>query len=261
MHAENFALPAYFDRIGFSGAVRADIDTVTAIMRCQLFSVPFENLDVQAGKIVSLIPEDIVDKILVRKRGGYCYETNGIFALALSALGIAFRFVAARPLFGSQRKPKTHMALVVHCDGDDWLCDLGFGSYGLRAPLRMSQTDVAVRQDDDSFMLSKVNEAEYTLRALVGGRWVSQYCFDLCPQEWVDFTLPNYFNSTHRESIFVRKLLLVQHTPQGREIFFDGVLKSVVHGITHKQTVPPSGRAAMLRDIFHLDGDLLAAQK
>jgi arylamine N-acetyltransferase len=57
-------------------------------MRHQLFSVPFENLDVQAGKIVSLAPDDIADKVLKKGRGGYCYEVNGLFAMALAALGI-----------------------------------------------------------------------------------------------------------------------------------------------------------------------------
>lgn len=77
MYAENFTLPAYLNRIGFHGEAKADIATVTAIMRCQLFTVPFENLDVQAGKIVSLIPEEIVEKILYRNRGGIATRSMG----------------------------------------------------------------------------------------------------------------------------------------------------------------------------------------
>ncbi|WP_373848582.1 arylamine N-acetyltransferase, partial [Achromobacter insuavis] len=71
MHAANFTLSRYLERIGHAGDLRADSATLAALMRRQLFSVPFENLDVQAGRVVSLAPEDIVDKILARGRGGY----------------------------------------------------------------------------------------------------------------------------------------------------------------------------------------------
>lgn len=118
MQASNFDLQAYFRRIGFSAGDSAKADTATlhALMRHQLFAVPFENLDVQAGKIVSLVPEDIAGKILGGARGGYCYEVNGLFAMALQALGISYRFVAARPMFYPARRPRTHMALVAEVE-------------------------------------------------------------------------------------------------------------------------------------------------
>jgi len=58
MNAGNFALQSYLDRIGYHGDASANIAAVTKMMQCQLFTVPFENLDVQAGKIVSLVPEE-----------------------------------------------------------------------------------------------------------------------------------------------------------------------------------------------------------
>jgi N-hydroxyarylamine O-acetyltransferase len=99
MHSDNFDISTYFKRINYTGPAAADTATLHALMRHQLFSVPFENLDVQAGKIVSLAPDDIADKVLTKGRGGYCYEVNGLFAMALEALGIPYRFVAARPMF------------------------------------------------------------------------------------------------------------------------------------------------------------------
>jgi arylamine N-acetyltransferase len=88
MHSDNFDISTYFKRINYTGPAAADTSTLHALMRHQLFSVPFENLDVQAGKIVSLAPDDIADKVLKKGRGGYCYEVNGLFAMALEALGI-----------------------------------------------------------------------------------------------------------------------------------------------------------------------------
>ena len=95
MHSDNFDISSYFKRINYTGPAAADTTTLHALMRHQLFSVPFENLDVQAGKIVSLAPDDIAEKVLKKGRGGYCYEVNGLFAMALEALGIPYRFVAA----------------------------------------------------------------------------------------------------------------------------------------------------------------------
>lgn len=99
MHSDNFNISTYFNRINYTGPAGANTATLHALMRHQLFSVPFENLDVQAGKVVSLAPDDIADKVLTQGRGGYCYEVNGLFAMALAALGIPYRFVAARPMF------------------------------------------------------------------------------------------------------------------------------------------------------------------
>jgi N-hydroxyarylamine O-acetyltransferase len=252
MQADNFSLQRYFDRIKFRGTAQADIATIAAIMRCQLFTVPFENLDVQAGKVVSLVPEEIVDKILNHDRGGYCYEVNGLFAMALAAIGVPYQFVAARPMFYPVKRPKTHMAIVLQLDHVLWLCDLGFGSYGIRAPMRLDLIDVEVKQDFDTFMLSQPNDREYLLKALVDGEWANQYGFDLSPQDWIDFVPANYLNSTHPDAIFVQKLLLVLHNPTGRQILFGDMLKTVTHGQAEKQTIAPTDRAAIVADRFGL---------
>jgi len=252
MKADNFVLQDYLNRIGYHGDAKADIATVTEMMRCQLFTVPFENLDVQAGKIVSLIPEEIVEKIVSRNRGGYCYEVNGIFAMALEALGIPYQFVAARPMFYPVKRPKTHMAVVLKVDGGEWLCDLGFGSYGIRAPMPLNLVDVEVKQDFDTFMLRKTSEQEYLLKALVDGEWTNQYAFDLYSHDWIDFVPANYLNSTHPDAIFVQKLVIVLHDQTGRKILVGDMLKTVENGIVEKQTICEEDRASVLSNKFGL---------
>lgn len=255
MYADNFKLADYLARIGFEGEARADVATVSQMMRCQLFTVPFENLDVQAKKIVSLVPEDIVAKILYRQRGGYCYEVNGLFAMALQALNIPYIFVAARPMFYPVRRPKTHMAVVAQIDGENWLCDLGFGSYGIRAPMRLSALDEAQQQDFDLFKLTKTNEREYLLQAWVEGDWANQYGFDLSPQEWIDFMPANYLNSTHPDAIFVQKLLIVLHNPVGRKILLGDSLKVVDRHQTEKKSVASVHITRVLAEHFGLQRD------
>ncbi|MEB4592027.1 arylamine N-acetyltransferase [Candidatus Thiothrix sp. Deng01] len=251
MIAETFNLAAYCGRIGFSGELRPDFATVQALMQHQLRSVPFENLDVLAGKPISLQPDDIVKKIIGRQRGGYCYEINGLFALALTALGVGWQFVAARPMFYPARRPRTHAALVVSLAEGQWLCDLGFGSYGIRAPLRLDVLDTPVPQDDDTFMLTQ-EEGDFILKALVEGEWRSQYGFNLCPVEWIDFAPANWMNSTHPDAVFTQKPLIVRFTEEGRSILFGDHFTQVAGRTVSKRTVAPSELALLLVEHFGL---------
>jgi N-hydroxyarylamine O-acetyltransferase len=252
MQAANFSLDDYFDRIGFDGPARADLATVTALMERQLFTVPFENLDVQAGKAVSLVPEEIVDKLVKRRRGGYCYEVNGLFAMALHALGIEYQMVAARPMIYPARRPRTHMALVARLDGREWLCDLGFGSYGPRAPLALDAVGQPVTQGYDTFRLITEGAHDLLLQAQVEGAWANQYAFTLCPQEWVDFAPANYLNSTHPDALFVQKLIAVIHRPEGRVILFGDQLKELRRGVAHKRVVEAAAIPSVLKEHFGL---------
>ena len=252
MKATNFSLSAYFSRIGFEGAASADFETLKRMMRCQLFSVPFENLDVQQGKIVSLIPEEICRKIIDRKRGGYCYEVNGLFAMALEELGVQHQFVAARPMTYPVRRPKTHMVIVATIEGEQWLCDLGFGSYGIREPVNLNWIEQEIRQDFETFKLSASSERDYLLQALVDGAWKNLYEFNLSPQEWVDFEPANYLNSTHPDSIFVRSLMVVRQSPTGKEVLLGDRFKSVSEGNSEEHRVRQEEIPALLQQKFSL---------
>jgi N-hydroxyarylamine O-acetyltransferase len=248
-----FTLERYLQRTGFQGQVGATLSCVTKMMRCQLHSVPFENLDIQAGRLISLDHDDIAEKILDRQRGGYCFEVNGLFAMALDALAIPYFFIAASPLtHHNVRKPKTHMALVVQVGDAQWLCDCGYGGYGLREPLRIDVLDTATTQDDDAFMLNRFGEQELVLKSRVQGIWEAQYAFDLTPQRWADFAAANHYNSTHHESLFVRKLLVVLCTLTGRKILFGSTLKILDHGQQVKQHVTPENRQEILQREFGL---------
>ena len=154
-------------------------------------------------------------------------------------------------MFYPMRRPRTHMALVAQLDGESWLCDLGFGSYGIRAPMRLADSN-EVRQDFDQFRLSRPNEREYLLQALVDGDWANQYAFDLSYQEWVDFMPANYLNSTHPDAIFVQKLLVVLQHPEGRNILLGDRLKTVARGEVQTREVHEHEIAGLLQKTFGL---------
>jgi N-hydroxyarylamine O-acetyltransferase len=234
MTASNFNLSKYLARIGYEGEVHTDVATLTQLMQKQLRSIPFENTEVQSGRIPSLIPEDIYTKIITNRRGGYCYEINGIFAMSLSAIGFEWYFAGARPMFYPMRRPKTHMVVIVRVEGKDYLCDTGFGGYALRAPIEIVEGKVV--QDGDRFGLELI-DGEYVLSSFVQDEWQRQYGFALQPQEWIEFSLANYFNATHPDTIFTQKKLAIMQTPNGRKILVDNELKLIEEGILEKLEV------------------------
>lgn len=251
MLEKTFNLVDYCQRIGFAGELRADIATVQALMQHQLRTVPFENLDVLAGKPISLNPADIVAKIIGQRRGGYCYEVNGVFAIALQALGIAYQFAAARPLFYPMKRPRTHMVLLVTLNGVEWLCDLGFGSYGIREPMRLDVLATPLTQGCDTFMLSQEG-GDIVLNAQVDGAWAKQYGFNRCPVEWIDFAPANWLNSTHPDAVFTQKHLVVMFTDSGRNILFGDSFKQIHNGVVSQQSVMPAEIPALLAECFGL---------
>ncbi|MBD3790764.1 MAG: arylamine N-acetyltransferase [Campylobacterales bacterium] len=227
MRASNFNLADYLSRIGYEGSVDTTLATLTRLVQKQLRTVPFENTEVQAGRIPSMVPEEIVDKVLTRRRGGYCYEINGIFSMALSAIGFEWYFAAARPMFYPVRRPRTHMIVIVRIEGRDYLCDTAFGGYALRAPMMIEEGDVV--QDDDHLRLELI-DGEYVLSSLVQERWQHQYGFTMQPQEWIEFTLANYYNATHPDTIFTQKRLAILQTTTGRKILMENELKCIEEG-------------------------------
>lgn len=251
--APNFDLTAYCRRIRYSGAVTATVACINQLIRHQLCHIPFENLDVLAGKNISLDPSTIVSKVVLNNRGGYCFELNGTFALALQAMQVPYSLILARPLFYPERRARTHMVLVAEVEGEKWLCDLGFGSFGPRRAMALSVVNEAIRHDDETFRLCYEDHRVYRLEALVQGAWHPQYEFDLAPQEWVDMVPANHFASTHPDSIFVQKPLVLLHSATGRKILFGDQLKIIDSGHTTTRTVATGERAQVLHDVFGLE--------
>jgi N-hydroxyarylamine O-acetyltransferase len=132
-------LQAYFDRINFTGEARPDVATLRALHRAHMQAIPYDSLDVQFGRPVSLDPAAAFDKIVTRRRGGWCYEMNGLFGAMLQAIGFkvtrmagaAMREVRGDFMIGS------HLVLLVEIDGEPWIADVGFGD-GALEPFRLA---------------------------------------------------------------------------------------------------------------------------
>jgi N-hydroxyarylamine O-acetyltransferase len=128
-------LSDYFARIGFALDARPDLATLSALHQAHLGAIAFENLDVQLGRPIDIGPEAVFDKLVRRRRGGWCYEQNGLMAWALGEIG----FDVTRMSGGVMRERAgdaqmgNHLCLMVRLD-QPYLVDVGFGG-SLAEPL------------------------------------------------------------------------------------------------------------------------------
>jgi len=128
---------AYLDRIGYRGALRPDLSVLVALQRAHVCAVPFENLDVQLGRPVTIAAEDAYEKIVGNNRGGWCYEQNGLFGWALEQIGFDVTRVAAAVMRQDRGDASlaNHLCLLVAAPESStrYLVDVGFGGSMLEA--------------------------------------------------------------------------------------------------------------------------------
>jgi N-hydroxyarylamine O-acetyltransferase len=207
-------LTAYLRRIGVERPRVLDETALGVLHRAHQMTVPFENLSIHLGEPISLDEGDLLGKIVTRRRGGFCYELNGAFALLLQALDAQVRRVAARVHDDAGRlgPPFDHLALVVRLPGGSgpWLADVGFGShstYPLRYDSRQEQDDPAGR-----FCLSDAEDGDVDV--LTNGQ--PQYRIEQRERSLADFIPTCWWQQTSPQSHFTRSTICSRLTEDGR---------------------------------------------
>jgi N-hydroxyarylamine O-acetyltransferase len=246
--------PAYFARIGQPAPVEADVPAPTlpllrALHQAHLFAVPFENLSIHYAQPIVLEDDALYDKIVTRRRGGFCYELNGLFAWLLRGLGYDVTLLSAEVAraAGGFNPPFDHLTLRVHgLGGADWLADVGFGD-SFWQPLRLAR-DVTQRDADGHRYRLRAADgvvagagADYWLleREADGAEWEPQYRFTLAPHALADFGDRCHYHQTSPDSSFTRKRVCSLAVPDGRITLSD--LKLIeTHGGARTERVLPS---------------------
>ncbi|WP_437937798.1 arylamine N-acetyltransferase family protein [Sorangium sp. So ce341] len=215
-------LDAYLARIGYDGPRAPTLATLRAIHALHPRAIPFENLDPWSGRRVDLSPAALERKLVRGRRGGYCYEQNGLLAHALRALGFEVRGLAARVRWNvpeGETRPRSHMLLRVELAEGTYLADVGFGVLAPVAPLRLVH-DVEQETPLETFRL-RGEDGGQALEVKSGEAWRALYWFDLTEQLPADYDLFNWWVSTHPASLFVRSLVVARPTAEGRVTLFD----------------------------------------
>lgn len=206
---------AYLQRINYSGPLDPTSETLRLLQVAHLLAVPFENLSIHSGEAIVLDDAVLFDKIVHRRRGGFCYELNGLFAALLRALGYEVAMLSAQ-VANSQGKfgpDFDHMALMVTLDVR-WLVDVGFGDSFLE-PLRLEESGEQI-QGERAFRIDR-DRAYLVLRQGADARdWKTLYRFTLKPHEYSDYSEMCRFHQTSPTSHFTRARICSRATPEGR---------------------------------------------
>ena len=201
---------AYLERIGVSGSVRADLETLRRVHVGHATTMVYENLDIQLGRPVGLDTDTLFDKFVAGGRGGFCYENNGVLGAALTALGFPVTLLtgAVHLETAGERAWGNHVVLGVRVDGRDWLADGGLGT-GFREPLPWVAG--VHRQDGWDYQLDRLRDGHWRCRLPSGASLESFDFRSEPPARWADFVPYSRVLATDPESPFVT-ILTVQRT-------------------------------------------------
>ncbi len=242
---------SYLERIGYSGTPRLDRDTLGALQTAHMLNVPFENLDiVPLHRPISLDESALWDKIAVRRRGGFCYELNGMFAWLLRQLGFEVTYLNGRVVGrdGNLGMDFDHLAMLVGVPGDTqrWLTDVGFGdSFSTPLDFREAEQPQGLR----AYRLEPRGEGHILWQRDYDGNWQRQYWFDLLPRSFPsDYESACAYNAGSPRSHFTQKSIVSKMTPQGRISLEKDRLIITEAGRRREQPGPPAPWAAMLRE-------------
>ncbi len=231
-----FDTQAYLDRINYQGSTEPTAATLKALHYQHMLTVPFENLDIILGKSIVLDESAFYRKIVDQKRGGFCYELNGLFAKLLQELGFQVTLLSARVAIpaGGYGADFGHLVLLVELADYSWLVDVGFGD-SFREPIGFGPVSEQVRNT-------------YRLVAEEAGYWIllqrpkseqqeqALYLFTLEPRKLEDFKNLCLYQQTSPDSIFTKGRLCTRATIEGRITLTDKVL--LITTGTEKQEYP-----------------------
>jgi N-hydroxyarylamine O-acetyltransferase len=224
LEEETLDLNAYLERVGYGGPVAPTESALIALHRAQVFTIPFENLDIHLGRPIRLDAASLCAKLVDGHRGGYCYELTGLFLLVLRRLGFDVMCLAGRNMMRETPVQKSHQALLVTLDRRQWLVDLGFGGNGLIEPIPLEPGTV-FPQFFDAFRIQQLSPFSFLLQSRPHDTWQSLYAFTLEEYYPLDYAMMNYYNSTSPTSAFTQRRMAARPGPEGRTTLSDRELK------------------------------------
>ncbi len=208
-------IAAYCERIGLSGPLPVNAATLRRLHLAHLLAVPFENLDIHLQRPIVLDEMRHFEKIVTQRRGGFCYEQNGLFAAVLRTLGFTVDLLQARvgAKTWEEGLPWDHLTLLVTLE-QRWLVDVGFGE-GFREPLLFDEAGPQQRAEGVWRVQHDGCEGVHS-RQTAQGDWQIEYRFRLRPCRLVDFTPGCVHHQSSPDSHFTQQRVCSLATVAGR---------------------------------------------
>src|SRR5450432_655081 len=209
-------IDAYFARIDCCGPREPTLPVLHAITSAHVQSIPFENLDVLLGRPIDLEIAALFRKLVCDRRGGYCFEQNGLLLHVLRALGFDASPLSARVRLHRPRDyvpPRTHMFIRVELEGESWLTDVGVGGASLTAAIRLRSDAEQSTPHEPRRIVREGVRLFHQVR--FGTEWQDICEFTLEEMPAIDRELANWFTSAHPQSHFKDRLMVARALPDG----------------------------------------------
>lgn len=219
----------YLERIKYTAPISINFEVLSKLQLCHLNNIPFENLDIHNHTKIDL--SNLFDKIITRKRGGFCYELNGLFYQLLQAVGFTVKMVSARiyDRISDYCPEFDHMALIVTINADKYLVDVGFGEF-IAYPLPIVLNIDSV--DPQGVFRMEIYDEFYTVinKRQNGGNLVPQYIFSEKERQICEFYEMCNYHQTNTASHFTQKVICSLPTASGRITLTGDIFKVTENG-------------------------------
>lgn len=232
-----FDVDKYLQRLKCNRERVPSLKYLRTLHKAHLFQIPFENLDIHLGHEILLDINKIYNKVILKKRGGFCYELNGLFHRLLSELGFTCHLISARTYEnGELGPPFDHAAILVYFEDQFYLLDVGFGDLFLDPKLL---NPGAIQMDYTKyFRVDKTIDDEYILNASDNSfDYHPKYLFTTEERQFIEFIDMCHYHQTNEKSHFTKKKVITRATPQGRITLTDTTLAITNAGKKEKQTI------------------------
>jgi len=248
---------SYLDRIGMTldlDNYKPDYELLKQLQYAHVTHVPYENLDLVHHRIpLTLTPEAVFDKVVVRGRGGYCFELNCLFNWLLQQLGYTTTSYMARYLRGETDIPmRRHRIVVAESEytGGRVVCDVGIGDRAPRYSLRL-ETDIIQEQFGEKYRIEKDDFYGWVISDFYKGEWVRFFGFTEEVQLDIDYVMPSFWCEAHPDSKFHKSNIVSLKTPTGRKTIAD-MTHRIFEGteVTEIEMKSEEELNTILRDVF-----------
>jgi len=207
----------YLERINYSDKTEPEMEVLKALQKKHLLSVPFENLDIHDKIPIELDLANIFKKVVIERRGGFCYELNGIFHELLNSIGFDVKMISARVFDQTQQifSPEfDHLAIIAKIESVDYLADVGFGEFAF-SPLKIELNTIH-NDERGSFRIEKYDDLYYKVAKRAGDNWGPEYMFTLKKRDLSEFKDMCHYNQTSPLSHFTQNKFCSLATEKGR---------------------------------------------
>ncbi len=239
---------SYLQRIKYDGNPSSSLSVLKDLQKKHLLQVPFENLDIHWGKEIRLDPNLLFTKVVLDRRGGFCYELNGLFCTLLKLIGFEAKMVSARMWnkdkaeFGPEFD---HLALIVKVDRLEYLVDVGAGDFSV-GPLPII-VGKEIKDERSKFKFQQFNDTHILVSKWTSSYWKREYIFSKQERTLDEFEDMCRFQQTSPDSHFTKNKVCSRLTEVGRITLTGKTFKETQNGVVIER---PFGDEATFYDLL-----------